>query len=74
MLSLGRFKRLKTTLLTALGVLLISAVCVYAANTYGYNDEVYWDVTVSNTHRSGDYTYSDHNITSKMIVKTKLYL
>ena len=60
MLSLGRFKRLKVTLFTALGVLLISAVWVYAANTYGYNDEVYWDVTVNGLERSGDYTYSSH--------------
>ena len=58
MLNLRCFKI--TAVFVALAFLLISAVWVYAANTYGYNDEVYWDVTVSNAHRSGDYTYSDH--------------
>ena len=62
MLTLRRFKT--TAVFVALAVLLTSAVWVYArVSVYGYaadNDNVYWDVTVENLRRSGDYTYSSH--------------
>ena len=57
MLSL---RRLQSVVLAVLAVLLIGTVGVYAANTYGTNDDVYWDVTVNSLYRYGDYTYSTH--------------
>ena len=54
-------RRFKSTFLIVLAVLLIGAVGAYALETtWGYNDDVYWDVTVGNLYRSGDYTYSYH--------------
>ena len=58
MLSLRRFKI--TAVFVALAFLSIGAVWVYAATTHGYNDSVYWDVSVSSLYRYGDYTYSTH--------------
>ena len=53
-------RQVKVTLFAALAVLLISAVGVYALTTHGYNEDVYWDVTVDNLYKSGNYTYSYH--------------
>ncbi len=51
----------KAMVFTVLALLLISAVWVYARNSvHGYNDDVYWDVTVENLRRSGNHTYSSH--------------
>lgn len=58
MLSL---RRLQAVVLVVLLVLLICAVGAYArVSVWGYNDEVYWDVTVENLYRSENYTYSSH--------------
>ena len=58
MLSL---RRLQSVVLVVLAVLLICVVGAYALETtWGYNDDVYWDVTVSNVYRSGNNTYSSH--------------
>ncbi len=54
-------QRCKSTLFIAMTVLLISVVGVYALETTdGYNEEVYWDVTVSNLYKSATHTYSYH--------------
>ena len=51
----------KAMVLTILAVLLICTVAVYArVSVWGYNEDVYWDVTVENLYRSGNYTYSSH--------------
>ena len=58
MLSL---RRLQSVVLVVLAVLLICTVGAYALETtWGYNDDVYWDVTVRDVYRSGNNTYSSH--------------
>lgn len=59
MLTLRRFNT--TVVFTALAVLLMSAVWGYTRQSvHGFNDKVYWDVTVEGLRRSGSQTYSDH--------------
>ena len=51
----------KAMMFTVLAVLLIGGVWVYARESvHGYNDNVYWDVTVDSLYKSGNYTYSTH--------------
>lgn len=52
--------RLQGVILLVLAALLFCIAGAYAITTHGYNDDVYWDVTVDDLEKSGSYTYSYH--------------
>ena len=65
MLSIRRFKRSRTTLFTALAVLLIGVVTVYAShveqrNGELWNDQVLWQIATGDHEWSNTDTYSYH--------------